>query len=75
MFPIAGQTAGPIRLTFFGDTQRWPGGCLRINNLNFFFLQNFFFLRATPGPSACLTKDNLDKCLIEQGDPEIHPKK
>ena len=26
MFPIAGQTAGPIELTFFVDTQGWPGG-------------------------------------------------
>ena len=25
MFPIAGQTAGPIGLTFFGDTHGWPG--------------------------------------------------
>ena len=28
MFPIAGQTAGPIGLKFFGDTQRWPGGVI-----------------------------------------------
>ena len=26
MFPIAGQTAGPIGLKFFVDTQGWPGG-------------------------------------------------
>ena len=26
MFPIAGQTAGPIGLKFFADTQGWPGG-------------------------------------------------
>ena len=26
MLPIAGQTAGPIGLTFFVDTQGWPGG-------------------------------------------------
>ena len=25
MFPIAGQTAGPIRLNFFVDTYGWPG--------------------------------------------------
>ena len=25
MFPIAGQTAGPIGLKFFGDTHGWPG--------------------------------------------------
>ena len=26
MFPIAGQTAGPIGLNFFVDTHGWPGG-------------------------------------------------
>ena len=26
MFPIAGQTAGPIGLKFFVDTKGWPGG-------------------------------------------------
>ena len=26
MFPIAGQTAGPIGLKFFVDTHGWPGG-------------------------------------------------
>ena len=26
MFPIACQTAGPIGLTFFVDTHKWPGG-------------------------------------------------
>ena len=26
MLPIAGQTAGPIGLTFFVDTHGWPGG-------------------------------------------------
>ena len=25
MFPIAGQTAGPIGLKFFVDTHGWPG--------------------------------------------------
>ena len=25
MLPIAGQTAGPIELTFFVDTHGWPG--------------------------------------------------
>ena len=28
MFPIAGQTAGPIGLNFFVDTHGWPGGVL-----------------------------------------------
>ena len=26
MFPLTGQTAGPIGLKFFVDTQGWPGG-------------------------------------------------
>ena len=26
MLPIAGQTAGPIGLKLFVDTQGWPGG-------------------------------------------------
>ena len=28
MFPIAGQTAGPIGLKFFVDTHGWPGGVI-----------------------------------------------
>ena len=28
MFPIAGQTAGPIGLNFFVYTQGWPGGVI-----------------------------------------------
>ena len=28
MFPIAGQTAGPIGLKFFVDTHVWPGGVI-----------------------------------------------
>ena len=48
MFPIAGQTAGPIGLTFFVDTHGWPGGDIgyqKIEKKNFkiFFLQNLFF--------------------------------
>jgi len=31
MLPIAGQTAGPIGLKFFVDTQGWPGGA-RLKN-------------------------------------------
>ena len=27
MLRIAGQTAGPIGLNFFVDTQGWTGGC------------------------------------------------
>ena len=28
MLPLAGQTAGPIGVTFLVDTQGWPGGVL-----------------------------------------------
>ena len=42
MFPIAGKTAGPIRLTFFVDTQGWPGGDIGLKNPNFIF-KIFFF--------------------------------
>ena len=28
MLRIAGQTAGPIGLTFFVDTHGWPGGVI-----------------------------------------------
>ena len=28
MLPIAGETAGPIGLKFFGDTHGWFGGVL-----------------------------------------------
>ena len=61
MFPIACQTAGPIGLKFFVDTQGWSGGDIGKKNsnffFNFFFLQFFFLLksifpRATPGPPA-----------------------
>ena len=56
MFPIAGQTAGPIGLKFFVDTHEWPGGDIGFKkNPKFFFLKfffNLFFLWATPGPSV-----------------------
>ena len=52
MFPIAGQTAGPIGLKFFVDTPGWPGGdigykknkkiCLKKKNVRKFFFPNFF---------------------------------
>ena len=38
MLRIAGQTAGPIGLTFFGDTHGWPGK---------FFFQFFFHFIST----------------------------
>ena len=43
MLPIAGQTAGPNGLKFFGDTQGWPGGVLGLKKFDIFFLQNLFF--------------------------------
>ena len=51
MFPIAGQTAGPIGLKFFVDTHGWPG-VIKAKKSKFFFFRNFFFPRATPGPLA-----------------------
>ena len=49
MFPIAGQTGGPIGLKFFADNHGWPGGVRGQKNV-----ENFFFPRATPAPSASL---------------------
>ena len=51
MFPIAGQTAGPIGLKFFVDTPGWPGGDIGLKKSkkmfqNIFF-SKFFFPRAT----------------------------
>ena len=37
MFPIAGQTAGPIGLKFFVDTQGWPGVFKAKKIRSFFF--------------------------------------
>ena len=58
MLRIAGQTAGPIGLTFFVDTQGLPGGVLGYKNSNFFsnLFKNIFFRfpRATPCPSASI---------------------
>ena len=43
MFPLAGQTAGPIRLNFFVDTHGWPRDVLsKAKKFGFFFLQFFF---------------------------------
>ena len=58
MLPIAGQTAGPIGLKFFVDTQGWPGGVIVKNSKLFFFsnfFSRFFFPRSTLGPSASLS--------------------
>ena len=55
MFPIAGQTAGPIGLKFFVDTQGWPGGDIGYKKFQKVFFQKFF-PRATPGPSASIIK-------------------
>ena len=46
MFPIAGQTAGPIKLKFFVDTHVWPGG-VRLEKIRFFF-KIFFMCNAGP---------------------------
>ena len=51
MFPIAGQTAGPIGLKFFVDTHGWPG-VSQAKKIEIFFFPKLFFTRATPGPSA-----------------------
>ena len=51
MLPIAGQTAGPIGLKLFLDTQGWPRSVIKYSQ----FLKQFFkryFSGATPGPSA-----------------------
>ena len=37
MFPIAGQTAGPIGLNFFEDTHGWPGGVIGYKKIEIFF--------------------------------------
>ena len=55
MLFIAGQTAGPIGLNFFVDTQGWPGSVIGYKKFEFFFSKNvLFFPRATPGLSARL---------------------
>ena len=41
MLPIAGQTARPNGLKFYGDTQ----GCLRLKKNSKFLFSNFFFLK------------------------------
>ena len=47
MLPIAGQTAGPIGLIFFVDTQEWPGSVIGYINRNFFeIFLNIFFSKA-----------------------------
>ena len=42
MFPIAGQTAGPIGLKFVVDTDGWPG-VLKAKKKSKFFFQKIFF--------------------------------
>ena len=43
MLSIAGKTAGLSGLTFFVDTQGWPGGVLGHKKSNF-YLFKFYFL-------------------------------
>ena len=52
MFPIAGQTAGPIGLKFFVDTHGWPEGDIGLKNPKKTFQK---FPRATPGPSCSIS--------------------
>ena len=50
MLPIADQTAGPIGLAFFVDTQGWPGGVIGLKNSKFFpkcFFFKFYFTFST----------------------------
>ena len=49
MLRIAGQTTGPIGLSFILDTHAWQ---TKIQKFLKFFFSKFFFPRATPGPSA-----------------------
>ena len=42
MFPIAGQTAGPIGLNFFVDTQGRSGGDIGKKKIRNYFFQNLF---------------------------------
>ena len=49
MFPIAGRTAGPNELKFFGDPNGRPGGFIgKKKNRNFFF--QHFFSTGNAGP-------------------------
>ena len=41
MLRLAGQTAGPIGLKFFVDTQGWPGSVKGYKTLEFFFQKSF----------------------------------
>ena len=69
MLPIAGQTAGPIGLTFFVDTQGWPGG------IKGYFFKFFFhgqrralqlILHKTEGIYALLTiiVEHINDCIF-----------
>ena len=51
MLPIAGQTAGPIGLELFVDTQGWPGSVIKNSKFTKHFFK-LFFSRATPGSSV-----------------------
>ena len=58
MLSIAGQTAGPIGLNFFVDTQGWEGGV--IGQKEFKFFKTFFFPRAKPGSTASIIYIYID---------------
>ena len=52
MLPIPGQTAGPIGLKFFLDTQGWPGSVKGYKKTNFFenIFFSIFFFTVNAGP-------------------------
>ena len=52
MLRIAGQTAGPIGLTFFCGHLWMAGGCYREQHIRI-KKKKKKFPRATPGPSSC----------------------
>ena len=53
MLSIAGQTAGPIGLKFFVDTQGWPGGVRLKNKKKNFF--HFFIYGQRRAPQLVIT--------------------
>ena len=59
MFPIAGQTAGPIWAEIFGDSQRVSGGCLRLKKNRNFNFQNFFQIFFFHGQRELVYNKNL----------------
>ena len=50
MFPIAGQTAGPIGLKFFVDTHGWPGSDIGLKKKSPNICFSNFFSTGNAGP-------------------------